>query len=491
MARSALPALALGLFCTPSAAEAATVAQHGALADPAAGLVLGPDGAFWHTSAGKTPRVGRTTALGVTREVALPGKAAPGEIISGPDLALWFTRADGSISRVTLAGAVDTVATLAAPATALAAGADGNVWAAVPGKGKKDTGAIARVTSAGQVTEFAGSLSGDPQDIAVGWDGALWFTEPAADRIGRITTAGQLTEYAVTSQPTALTAAYDGAVWFTAKHAVGRIALDGTATAVKTNTPQPGAIALGADGALWFARNNGVGRISTLGVVTGYSTPSQQPTALAAGVDGAMWFADAKHATLGRISLADAAAVVPPKLGKTVVTKVKHGKVKVKVRGSDRFVELTDSASLPVGSVVDARHGRVVVRSAVDAAGRTQSGTFYGGRFQVRQPRSAGGLVKIVLRGRLDCARGNVATISRRRHRKRRRRVWSSDSGGLFATLGLDSVTTVRGTKWLTEDRCSGTLTRVVRGTVVVRERRTGKRFVLHAGERHFARHRA
>jgi virginiamycin B lyase len=486
-ARTPLRALAALLVCAPTA-SAASIAEHGVLADPAAGLAAGPDGALWHTSSGKTPRVGRTTLAGLTRELPLPGSAAVGEIVRGPDNALWFTRADGGIGRVTLAGALDTVATLGDAATALAAGADGNVWATVPGKGKKDSGAIARITPAGQVTEFTG-LSGDPQDIAIGWDGALWFTEPDADRIGRITPGGQISEFGVASQPTALTAAFDGAVWFTAKHAIGRIALDGTVSSVKVRNPQPGAIALGPDGALWFARGNGIGRVTTLGVVSEVSTPSQRPTALTAGADGALWFADARHATLGRIDVADATALAAPELGETVVTKVKRGKVKVKARGSERFVELTGAASLPVGSVVDASRGRVAVQS-VDAAGTPQTGTFYGGRFQIRQPRAADGLVKIALRGRLDCARpGRLAVISRKRRRKRRK-VWGSDSGGLFATLGLDSITTVRGTKWLTEDRCRGTLTRVVRGSVMVRERRTGKRFVLHAGERHFARHR-
>ena len=40
-------------------------------------------------------------------------------------------------------------------------------------------------------------LSADPVGIASGPDGALWFTELAANRIGRITTSGSLTEYPV------------------------------------------------------------------------------------------------------------------------------------------------------------------------------------------------------------------------------------------------------------------------------------------------------
>ena len=34
-----------------------------------------------------------------------------------------------------------------------------------------------------------------PTDIVAGPDGALWFTEQRAKKIGRITTSGQFTEY--------------------------------------------------------------------------------------------------------------------------------------------------------------------------------------------------------------------------------------------------------------------------------------------------------
>ena len=47
-------------------------------------------------------------------------------------------------------------------------------------------GAIARVTKAGAVTEFPVPTAGDPNDIAVGPDGNLWYVDPAANVIGRI-----------------------------------------------------------------------------------------------------------------------------------------------------------------------------------------------------------------------------------------------------------------------------------------------------------------
>jgi virginiamycin B lyase len=489
--RSVLLGLALaGLLAVPAQAQAQVdITTRGVLQGPATSVVAGPDGALWHTSNGKQARVGRTTLLGQTTEQVLED-ADPGAIIRGPDDTLWFADAEGAIGRVALDGTVGTVADVdAGRPTNLAVGTDGNVWVTIATKGEDDGGAIGRLTPAGELTVFDAGLTADPYDIASGWDGALWFTEPGADRVGRITAAGTVTEFPAAGRPTSLATAFDGAVWFTAADgAIGRIALDGTVTSFATDKKvKPNDIALGADAALWFTYKRGVGRITTTGAQTTYATRDLRPGAITLGRDGALWFTDARHAALGRISLAATAApVAPPVIGRTVVASATAGRVAVRTPGAQGFQPVTTRTSVPVGSVVDARHGRVRLRTATRSG--TQTGTFFGGRFKVRQARKGSGIVRIALRGRLHCRRGSAATISRKR--KKRRKIWGLDLGGLFSTLGLDSVTTVRGTRWLTEDRCGGTLTRVVEGSVVVRERATGKRFILHAGERHLARHR-
>jgi ferric-dicitrate binding protein FerR (iron transport regulator) len=70
------------------------------------------------------------------------------------------------------------------------------------------------------------------------------------------------------------------------------------------------------------------------------------------------------------------------------------------------------------------------------------------------------------------------------------RKLWGKDKGGRFRTHGRDSVATVRGTAWTVADRCDGTVTRVTEGAVMVRNRHTGRRTLVRAGERHFAAHR-
>jgi hypothetical protein len=46
----------------------------------------------------------------------------------------------------------------------------------------------------------------------------------------------------------------------------------------------------------------------------------------------------------------------------------------------------------------------------------------------------------------------------------------------------------VRGTVFTVEDRCNGTLTRVSRGVVRVRDFRRGRTVTLHAGQSYLAR---
>ena len=73
---------------------------------------------------------------------------------------------------------------------ALAAGSDGAMWVTLV-----HGGAIARVSSAGEVTTYSVGECARPSIIAAGPDGALWFTCSGDDRIGRITTAGELSSF--------------------------------------------------------------------------------------------------------------------------------------------------------------------------------------------------------------------------------------------------------------------------------------------------------
>jgi hypothetical protein len=180
-----------------------------------------------------------------------------------------------------------------------------------------------------------------------------------------------------------------------------------------------------------------------------------------------------------------------PTLGASVVVHAVAGRVLVQRPRSGGFVRLATGAEVPLESVIDASHGRIALTSALPS-GRTQTGRFGGGRFQLRQGRR--GYVDLYLRGRTCRTSGrhaHVGSASAASARTRRRNhLWGHDRGGRFRTHGRNSQATVRGTHWLVADRCDGTLTFVTKGSVVVRDTVTHKRLVLHAGERYLARDR-
>jgi streptogramin lyase len=169
-------------------------------------------------------------------------------------------------------------------------------------------GAVAGLVGQGlaqTVTEFpiptAGSL---PSGITVGPDGALWFTESGAGKIGRITTAGAITEFPLptpTSQPNGITTGPDGALWFAESlGGVGRMTTAG-ATAEFPVFGLPYDITTGPGGELWFTsteiHENSIGSISTAGMVGGITMGGLGiPFGITTGPDGLLWFAGCAQA---------------------------------------------------------------------------------------------------------------------------------------------------------------------------------------------------
>jgi hypothetical protein len=61
------------------------------------------------------------------------------------------------------------------------------------------------------------------------------------------------------------------------------------------------------------------------------------------------------------------------------------------------------------------------------------------------------------------------------------------DRHGKYRSHGRNSAATVRGTEWSTRETCVGTVTRVMRGSVSVRETRSGRTTIVRAGHLHLA----
>jgi hypothetical protein len=170
-----------------------------------------------------------------------------------------------------------------------------------------------------------------------------------------------------------------------------------------------------------------------------------------------------------------------PVFHKTVVVKAISGKVRVRRPGSNDFVDLTGSEGVPLGSTVDTLAGVVELSSVPKAGGKPQAGRFYEGVFKVTQP---GSVTSLALTEPLASCRGGGRSAAATK--KKQRHLWG-DGKGSFRTAGKYSSATVRGTKWLVKDSCAGTLTRVVRGTVTVRDKVRAKTVVVAAGKSYLA----
>jgi hypothetical protein len=195
-----------------------------------------------------------------------------------------------------------------------------------------------------------------------------------------------------------------------------------------------------------------------------------------------------------------------PVLGRSVLVAPVKGTVYVSAPGGaarsaasvpglkgKRFVRLTAARLIPAKSYLDTRRGTVRLVSAQNASGAIQSGDFSSGVFQVLQSRTGKGLTELRLKGssfrrcraRARRSDANAARLSKRRIRRLR-----SNAKGRFRTRGRYSSATVRGTDWDTQDRCDGTLTRVARGRVAVRDFARKKTIVVRAKKRYLARAR-
>jgi CSLREA domain-containing protein len=170
------------------------------------------------------------------------------------------------------------------------------------------------------------------------------------------------------------------------------------------------------------------------------------------------------------------AQLPPPVPGETVNASRSRGTVRVKLPGSDEFFVLQDGQQLPMGTTFDTSKGRVNLVAAANNAGKTQKAWFYKGVFKVRQSKGRKPLTTLSMTGKLQCGGGNSANAAAAK--KRKRRLWGNGKGR-FRTKGKHSAATVVGTIWFVEDRCNGTLTRVKRGKVRVRDFKRGKTVVI------------
>lgn len=202
---------------------------------------------------------------------------------------------------------------------AIVAGPDNAMWftesAAAPyGNQHGKIGRVDLSTRPYKITEYKlpyhGGI-GTPVGIALGSDGALWFTDPHDDGIGRITTSGQISFYPVVkgSEPYGITSGPDGALWYTAfaSGQVGRMDTAGNYSTFTIGTPSAYPALITKHGSdLWFTEEgaDAIACINSSGryKARAYHLPSgSQPYGITLGSDGKLWFTEPGTNSLGTL----------------------------------------------------------------------------------------------------------------------------------------------------------------------------------------------
>ena len=182
----------------------------------------------------------------------------------------------------------------------------------------------------------------------------------------------------------------------------------------------------------------------------------------------------------------DLPPVSRPLLGRTATIAAAAGSVSVKLPGTSAYIPLDRASTVPVGTTIDARTGTVRLTNVRDRSGKLQTATFWGGAFVVHQARTAQTTTVIALAAPACIKTREVASVAPKAPRALN--LWAHDNHGRFVTRGHSAVATVRGTTWLTRETCTGTLVKVSRGVVSVRDLVRHRTVVVRAGHSYLAR---
>jgi virginiamycin B lyase len=286
-------------------------------------ITVGPDNALWftETAGGK---IGRITTDGVFTEFPVTNALSPLGITAGTDGRLYFCSfGNGKIGRITTNGAVKMFTIPRAANTppklpwAITRGPTPNtLWFTLWGLN------IGRfITTNGAIKEFKNPPDViNPEGIALGPDGNIWFTDWGNDRIARRELATGVTTtfpLSLLDTPHAITAGPDLAMWFTSYQNgyVGRITSDGNIIRFQTGDNLPWGITTGPYGAMWFLEgrptNCNIVRMELGGALRRFAlAPHSDPREMVTGPDNALWFTIPGRNRIGRMRYTTAGNVV-------------------------------------------------------------------------------------------------------------------------------------------------------------------------------------
>jgi hypothetical protein len=163
-----------------------------------------------------------------------------------------------------------------------------------------------------------------------------------------------------------------------------------------------------------------------------------------------------------------------------VVVRTVDGTIRVRCPGGREFV-LGATQGIPIGCSIDSRNGEVLLTAINKKGAPARTARFFDGIFRITQTRTTTDLT--LSEPLASCGHRARAAAKKPKTRK----LWG-DGSGSFRTRGQYSSATVRGTKWLVQDSCAGTFTRVSRGVVSVRDDVRRRTIILRAGRHYLAR---
>jgi len=306
-------------------------------------ITVGADGALWFTEP-LDRKIGRLTVTGQYTDYCVPrGQLSfwGGNLVTGPDGALWFVLNHGALGRITLRGATSRSWPLSDPghfySGYLIVGPDHAFWLV----GSGDIVRIPPPLNASNApaprplsgTRFPlgpprfphASVTADAS-VVVGPDGALWFAGSGYksksindnDRgfIGRLAPSGATRLYDIPfgRRPRGMVVGPDKALWFTTRDLngdgggghIGRLTLTGKMSDYALPPLPPGShgplkptdLIVGSDGLLWFVMPGYLGRVDRAGHTTYTPIPADNffdsypfgpQSTVVRGPDGALW----------------------------------------------------------------------------------------------------------------------------------------------------------------------------------------------------------
>ena len=512
------------------------------------GIVAGPEGDIWFTEVGGNAAIGRINpTTHELHEFKVPtANGQPAEIAVGPEEDLWFTEYNnpGAIGRLDPASGEITEYTSGLTKDSrpwgITAGPEGNMWFTETSPAK-----IGRISPAtGAITEFSDGLTGGaPRDIVTGSDGNLYFTESSGGgALGQITPEGGITEYkeGLTSgaSPWGIASGPDGNIWFVESDnpaRIGRLTVapsvtDEASVRVTSSTAEvTGELGANAQATSYLVEygstasygartapasaGSGEGRVPISVALTGltpgqtyhYRVVATNSAGTSAGSDAMFTTASATVAPeqtspslISGVPQPLSSTIAPPfqpspllsaVMGRSAGVETVSGSVYLR-SPSGALMPLGPASTIPVGSVIDATSGVLRLVTALNTPGKTQAAIVWGGVFQVGQQKSGNGLTNLILaKTSSACTRhGGAMIATARAHHSKSNSLWAEDNHGRYSTHGANSVATVLGTRWETVETCAGTLTRVLRGRVRVRDLHQRRTVIVRAGHSYLAR---